>query len=264
MTSASSSAKGVSSFALLDGIISYLLHDNVSKIDGVGALEAQFPNVQRVVIAGHSSGGQFVQRWSMVTPIWDQTTMKAVVINPSSYAYLTSLRYMDTQWRLPNAIERQNCPDYNHWEWGVEQDLFFEPSIAQERVLSTIETPLYVQNTLERYGNVHNLTTHYSRRGVVYLVGGLDVCNIPDTTSGWCNSHGLETSCRDRMQGSNRLERHHWYCTMLQFLNISHRCFIVPYVGHDHSLMFSSDIGLTFLFEQMDNLPVTKSSDNVN
>jgi hypothetical protein len=110
--------------------------------------------------------------------------------------------------------------------------------------------PPYVQDSLKLYGSLSNVTSIFSTRDVTYLAGGLDVCNIPDSKkpNGWCNSHGLETSCRDMMQGSNRLERHHWYCSSLQRLNISHRCFVVPYVGHDHALMFSSDIGVMALF----------------
>ena len=240
-----------SSFALLDTMISYLFDASDAP---------QFPNMQRLVVAGHSSGGQFVQRWSMVTHTWDEQRMKSIVANPSSYAYLTPMRHMDIEWRVPNDDELSHCPDYNEWEWGIGTILSETTSTSKiiGKSSSMYILPPYVKNALTKYGSVSNLTTMFSKRDVVYLAGGLDVCNIPDTKNpnGWCNSHGLETSCRDMIQGSNRLERHHWYCASLQQLNISHRCFVVPYVGHDHALMFSSSIGTTALFGsiQMQNM----------
>ena len=109
----SSSSPETSSFALLDAIVSYLL-DTKSP--------PQFPNIQRLVIAGHSSGGQFVQRWSLLTHSWDKLRMKSVVANPSSYAYLTPMRHIDTEWRVPSNDEVVACPDYNAWEWGIGTD----------------------------------------------------------------------------------------------------------------------------------------------
>ena len=238
----SSTSFETSSFALLDGIVSYVLGT---------AIRPQFPNLQRLVVAGHSSGGQFVQRWSMLTPTWDDERMKSIVANPSSYAYLTPMRHIDTEWRLPNSDELRLCPDYNEWEWGIGTALFQQHPMPTKPYRSCIDTvPPYVQNALSRYGTVLNLTSIFSIRNISYLVGGLDVCNIPNTKkpNGWCNSHGLETSCRDMMQGSNRLERHYWYCASLQILNISHDCFVVPGVGHDHSFMYSSEIGVASIF----------------
>ena len=141
------------------------------------------------------------------------------------------------------------CPDYNEWEWGIGT-AWLQPPSTKRRNSSIYTVPPYVNDALARYASVIDLTSTFSMRDVVYLAGGLDVCTVPDTKkpNGWCNSHGLETSCRDMMQGSNRLERHHWYCASLNSLNMSHRCFVVPYVGHDHSLMFNSEIGRTALF----------------
>ena len=244
----SSETAETSSFALLDRIVSFLLDPSDPP---------NFPSMQRLVVAGHSSGGQFVQRWSMLTSIWDEQRMKSIVANPSSYAYLTPMRHVDKEWRLPNHDEKLLCPDYDDWEWGIGSTLLRLTSTVLNRsssIRSTILSP-YVQDALNRYGSLWNVTSIFSTRDVSYLAGGLDVCNKPDTNkpNDWCNSHGLETSCRDMIQGSNRLERHHWYCVSLQLLNISHQCIVVPYVGHDHALMFSSDIGATALFGS-DNL----------
>jgi pimeloyl-ACP methyl ester carboxylesterase len=232
----------ISSFALLDHMISYIL-DSTNDDTNIG--RKRFRNVHWLTIVGHSSGGQFVQRYSLVTPIWDNQRMKSIVANPSSYAYLTPMRHIDTEWRIPQPDEMIHCPNYHQWEWGIGNDLF--PSTKH----NTHTVPSYVQNKLLMYKSVHNLTMIFSKRDVTYLVGGLDVCTVPDSKqpySGWCNSHGLETSCENMMQGSNRFERHYWYCTSLQYMNVTHRCLVVPGVGHDHSLMLSSNIGRHCIF----------------
>ena len=54
--SVASSGQTVSSFAVLDQIIESLVHDTKA-----------YPNLQQVVIAGHSSGGQIVQRHALFT-----------------------------------------------------------------------------------------------------------------------------------------------------------------------------------------------------
>jgi hypothetical protein len=246
-----------SSFALLDSMISFVLESIEHVTDGSHVRQQRFPNLQRLVVAGHSSGGQFVQRWSLLTSIWDRQVIKSVVANPSSYAYLTPLRNSNGEWSMP---KKEFCIDYNHWEWGMGD---FNDSLSAMGWKSTLDVPVYVQRAMSLYGNIQNLTNAFALRDVTYLAGGLDVCNIPGSAAskGWCNSHGLETTCGDLLQGFNRLERHHWYCASLMVFNISHRCYVVPGVGHDHSLMFSSVIGKESL---LGPVTFTSSTDNIS
>ena len=91
----------ISSFAVLDAMIDSILQSS------------NFSNLQHVSIAGHSSGGQFVQRWALLSPSFRRvrstpaaanlTTMRAVVANPSSYAYLTPLRWCSNDGRVEIA-----------------------------------------------------------------------------------------------------------------------------------------------------------------
>jgi pimeloyl-ACP methyl ester carboxylesterase len=77
---------------------------------------ALYPQLQRVTIVGHSSGGQFVQRWALMTSIWNQSNqdrLRAVVANPSSYAYFTPLRWIQNSWRYPPPT--MNCSNYDEW-----------------------------------------------------------------------------------------------------------------------------------------------------
>jgi pimeloyl-ACP methyl ester carboxylesterase len=214
----------VSSFQVLDDIIDLLSNSTL------------FPFLKSVRVIGHSAGGQFVQRWALLTDTWkSQPSLRTIVVNPSSYAYLTPLRKLSTQeWKLPDSTT--NCPDYNYWEWGLE---------------TNDQSPLYVRNVLGQLP-VTKLIERFSTRDVVYLMGDRDVCNVAGMyENGWCYSHGLETLCMDMLEGKNRLERHMTYFESLSRLNITkHRRDLVPGVGHDHSLIFHSEVTKKYLFDE--------------
>ena len=244
------SVNGWSSFEAMDALVQVLLNDSL------------FPNLQRITVAGHSSGGQFVQRWSLTTSVWNNpqyfgadkrrqaVRMRGVVANPSSYAYLTPLRYRNLEWKLPEA----DCPDYNQWEWGLDAGTgnFFVP---------------YVQHAIQQHG-IATLVQRYAARELLYLAGSRDACNVSSTstnTAAWCNSHGLETTCRDECQGPNRWERHLRYMASLKLVfdgntTSNHTSIIIPGVGHDHSLIFNSPDGLEALFGMPPPPPPSSSS----
>ena len=208
-------ATGISSFEVMDQIVRRLLE-----------------SCERVTVVGHSAGGQFVQRWALLTP-WSER-LRAVVANPSSYAYLSNTRYDERQekWFVPSR--RNDCPLYNSWEWGLEE--------ASDGALR-MTTPSYVRSVLQM-NTRSQLIERFSQRRVFYLAGSLDYCNVSQyDQSGWCYSHGLETTCMDQLQGSNRLARHLHYVESLESLSINVLHAVVPGVGHDHSLMFHSREG---------------------
>jgi pimeloyl-ACP methyl ester carboxylesterase len=214
----------VSSFEAMDQLVDWLLSF-----------------VKHVTVVGHSAGGQFVQRWALLTPLPHR--FRAVVANPSSYAYGSPERFDEFthQWVVPETKETK-CLLYNHWEWGLEIDEH------------PIITPPYVQKVLAQY-DATQLLERFADRDVVYLAGGLDVCNVSHyDKNGWCYSHGLETTCMDQLQGSNRLARHLHAIDALQRKGVAVRHAIVPGVGHDHSLMFHSAPGLKAILGPEDDL----------
>mmetsp|Transcript_15184 Transcript_15184/g.18486 ORF Transcript_15184/g.18486 Transcript_15184/m.18486 type:complete len:470 (+) Transcript_15184:213-1622(+) len=226
----------VSSFEALDVLVQYIFEN--------------FPSMIRLTISGHSSGGQFVQRWALLTPAWVYDKTRVVVANPSSYAYLSPHRLIEGQWKLPSNISE--CPLYNTWEWGLE---------CKERMVH--ENP-YVYKKLQ---NKTRLIENYHRRNVYYLVGSQDQCDI-SVDGGWCHSHGLEITCMDEIQGRNRLERSYNYISYLRHYGFedNHVHLVVKDVGHDHALMFQSKEGLNALFEEATErkrtfLPSWKRSD---
>lgn len=209
--------RGISSFSCLDKL--------------VDTLWKNFESLQKVVIAGHSSGAQAVHRWSLLTSEWRTGGMHAVVANPSSFAYLEPLRLVNnTSWQIPKG-----CPMYDGWEWGLSMG---GPSEAPYRDRA-------MKNTTR-------LVSRFRDRHVIYLSGSQDRCNV-STDNGWCSSHGLETTCMDEVQGGDRLERSRHYMLSLQRLGFgetkAHIHHIVPGAGHDHAMMFQSPIGVKSLFD---------------
>ncbi|KAM0716672.1 hypothetical protein Q7P37_008117 [Cladosporium fusiforme] len=88
----------VSSFAVLDQLIQY--YDN----------KTEFPNLNQIVLVGHSLGGQMLQRYAAVAD--EQKTSAKVVLwvgNPDSYVWLNSYR----------PLYRPDCPEYNDWREGL-------------------------------------------------------------------------------------------------------------------------------------------------
>jgi pimeloyl-ACP methyl ester carboxylesterase len=75
----------LSSFDAIDSILARLADRSV------------FPNLAHIVLAGHSAGGQIVQRYAVVGTGTDKLTalgvrVRYVVANPSSYAYFSRER----------------------------------------------------------------------------------------------------------------------------------------------------------------------------
>jgi hypothetical protein len=105
----------------------------------------------------------------------------------------------------------------------------------------------YVRRLMEDF-TLEDLRVRFSKRHVIYLIGSQDKCSgMP-----WCDSHGLETTCRDELQGPDRWERHFRYLAHLSASGIAYVQHTVPGVGHDHSLMFNSEIGRATLFPTLE------------
>ena len=78
-----SGGRTVSSFAVLDEIVQAIV-----------ANRKTYPRVRLVVIAGHSSGGQIVQRHALFTRLPPSLPVRHAVANPSSFAYLDARRWV--------------------------------------------------------------------------------------------------------------------------------------------------------------------------
>lgn len=214
----------VSSYAAADAILDRLLQDRV-----------RFPSLKRAVVAGHSAGGQYVQRWALLSnspalaPNSNDPTrtiaVRTVVANPKSFCWLDSRRYVGREFRVPDAKIVAKCPEYDQWEWGLAEGNY-------------LPTP-YKDAAIQRSGGTNAVIHRYATRDVVYLAGELDV--LPNGVY-----------CMERIQGKYRRIRSERFYESLKVIygRQVHRRAVVKGVHHDHALMFQSPEGQQALWDE--------------
>jgi pimeloyl-ACP methyl ester carboxylesterase len=200
----------ISSFEAIDAVLAQLVD------------RAHFPNLQQVVLAGHSGGAQIVQRYAVVGRGEAALTkagirVRYVVANPSSYVYLSDERPASTSSFSQYAGP---CKSFNHWKYG------------------TVEPPSYVGEN-----SFADMELSYATRDVVYLLGTADIDpHHPD----------LDVSCEAEAEGPNRFARGTAYFAYMKGRHpdkLSQQLWQVPGVAHDEHRMFHSSCGMEALFD---------------
>lgn len=192
--------------------------------------QALFPNLKSVVLAGHSAGGQLVQRYAVVGLAEDRLTTRGihvryVVANPSSYVYFSPERPVAKEGEFTFALPSDTCSDrYNRWKYGL------------------LDMPPYVVST-----HFSEIEQRYVARDVIYLLGTGDT--DPDHPE-------LDKSCSGELEGPFRFFRGKAYFRYLQLHHLElvaaaspQRLWLVPGVGHDGAQMLESNCGISALFD---------------
>ncbi|WP_158814808.1 alpha/beta hydrolase [Methylocapsa sp. S129] len=199
----------ISSFAALDAILARL------------ADRGLFPALKDVVVAGHSGGGQLVQRYAVASR-GEGALAKAgihlryIVANPSSYVYFSPERPAGDGLAPFDAAA---CPIYDRWKYGMTG---LPPYLAGQDAAA--------------------LEAAYVGRDVIYLLGAAD--DNP-------NHPELDKTCMAEAEGPNRYARGLAYFRYLQRrhpTSLSHRLLQVPDVGHNDDI-FNSACGLAALYD---------------
>lgn len=193
----------LSSFEVLDRVLKRLIDQN--------------PNLQQIVIAGHSAGAQFVQKHALGrrldTSAW-KGQLHYVITNPGSYMYLSSER----------PAEPKGCKDtFNDYRYGIENnrlDYFMGTS------------PDSMWKKLAEYP-------------VTLMLGDEDTEEEGDR------------SCAAQAQGKNRFERGKHFYRITQKSLPAHapelslarfRLLVIPHVGHEFERMWDTRCGRSLLF----------------
>jgi hypothetical protein len=168
-----------------------------------------FPNLKIIVVAGHSAGGQFVNRYEMSNRVHETlgVPVKYVVANPSSYAWIDSTR--------PIAVT-EPCPNYDRWPYGFENRSGYPARVSDE-----------------------DLKKQLASRPTTYLLGEIDILPLG----------GFDQSCSAMRQGPTRLARGQAFGKYVdEQLGAKHEIVVVPLCGHNARCMFTADIALPLLF----------------
>lgn len=205
------SSKRLSSFEVADSLLEEL------------ADSTRFPNLKRIVLVGHSAGGQFINRYVAVGRALNRALSRHpsaeyrfIVANPSSYLYDDRRRPVSGT----NAFEipRPKPNKYNDWRYGLEERNAYSRQLSVDAIK---------KNVAERF-------THY-------LVGSED------------NKHDdfLDKTPAAMIQGKNRYDR--WqnfknYVDLFPDWKSNTRFTEVPGVGHSHRGIYASSAANSAIF----------------
>mmetsp|Transcript_32030 Transcript_32030/g.83842 ORF Transcript_32030/g.83842 Transcript_32030/m.83842 type:complete len:396 (+) Transcript_32030:152-1339(+) len=243
--STASLSASISSFSVLDEMIGVMMNSTL------------YPNLKKVLVAGHSAGGQIVQRYALASaadPV-PGTSLAYFPANPSSYTYISEDRpVLDAPWTcegfcsnqtivnqtwsfaLPDAATVSKCPGFDTYGYGLSGEL---PSYLAAR-------------------GVDAMRQAFGRRIVTYLSGSSDVCDQPFQTEHACTpgcdpyDGGLDTSCEAYLQGNCRMMRAHAFVQHIRLAYapqpLAHRLVTIPNVGHNGCAVFQAEATLAAMF----------------
>lgn len=201
-----------------------------------------FPNLTKVVIAGHSAGGQYATRYAMTNKIHDAmksagVSLSYVVANPSSYAWPVSARPLPTGDADPAGADKAalgrdgekvhtnytygpfdatKAPRFNNWPAGLDSLAGYAAGM-----------------------NVDQLRRQLVARPTTYLLGQVDVLPLG----------GFDSSPNAMAQGPTRRARGEaFFKYVTDSLGAKHNAIIVSECGHNDRCVYTTDVVFPVIF----------------
>lgn len=211
----------VSSFDFLDAIIRKLADKKV------------FPNLKKIVVTGHSAGGQVVTRYEMTSKTYNTpgVSISYAVANPSSYAWPAAVRPLPEGDANPvdaykaslepngekvhsnytyGPFDSAKAPRYNQWPSGLEHRTGYAKDETDEQIKRQLV-----------------------ERPTTYLLGQVDVLPLG----------GFDSSPNAMAQGPTRRARGEAFAKYVnETMGAKHNIIIVPECGHNDRCIFTTDI----------------------
>jgi len=215
----------LSSFDFVDAILKKLADKRV------------FPNLASIVVAGHSAGGQFVERYEMANRVHETLGVPVTyaIANPSSYAWPDASRILPVDDGAPaNAVlgwkdetphthfsfgpfDAAKAPAYDRWPYGLE-------NLSGHYVAGMSDDQLKKQLV---------------SRPVTYLLSQVDTLPLG----------GFDGSPSAMAQGATRRARGEAFVTYVNEKLGGHaQILIVPECGHNDRCVFTTDTVLPVIF----------------
>jgi pimeloyl-ACP methyl ester carboxylesterase len=211
------------------------------------AKKSTFPNLKAIVVAGHSAGGQFVNRYSMSNKIHDTLGVPVtyVVANPSSYAWPDATRPLAQDdadpikakdgWNLDvsaavlpphtqftfGPFDATKAPSYNTWPAGLEKR-------------DDPRNGAYIAKMTD-----DQLRKQLVERPITFILGQVDTLPLG----------GFDSSPTAMAQGPTRRARGEAFVKYVnEKLGAKHPIMIVPECGHNDRCMYTTDIVFPVIF----------------
>ena len=215
--------------------------DFVDEIVRKVANKKTFPNLTKIVIAGHSAGGQFATRYAMVNKVHSTpgVSISYVVANPSSYAWPAAVRPLPTGDADPATADKEalgrdgekvhgnfsfgpfdttKAPNYNRWPAGLENLTGYAKGMSVEQ-----------------------LKKQLVERPTTYLLGQVDVLPLG----------GFDSSPNAMAQGPTRRARGEAFFKYLtETMGAKHNAIIVSECGHNDRCVFTTNAVFPVIFPQ--------------
>ena len=198
-----------------------------------------FPNLTKIVVSGHSAGGQFVTRYEMANKVHGTlgTNITYVVANPSTYAWPAAVRPLPTGNAEPAAAKDEavgpngekvnsnftygpfdaaKAPNYNKWPAGVEERKGYTAQMSDDQ-----------------------LKKQLAERPTTYLLGQVDVLPLG----------GFDSSPSAMAQGPTRRSRGEAFVKYIEDnLGAKPNVIIVPECGHNDRCIYTTDVVFPVIF----------------
>jgi pimeloyl-ACP methyl ester carboxylesterase len=220
-------------------------HPTLSSFDFMDELlriladKKKFPNLTKVVVAGHSAGGQFASRYEMASKVHGKlgVDVSYVVANPSSYAWPSAIRPLpvgnadsvtahnealgpdglkvNTQFTY-GPFDASKVPTFNDWPMGLEKRSGYTALMSDEQ-----------------------LRKQLAERPTTYLFGQVDILPLG----------GFDSSPGAMAQGPTRRARGEAFVKYIQdTLGAKPKAIIVSECGHNDRCVFTTDVVLPVIF----------------
>jgi hypothetical protein len=206
-----------------------------------------FPNLKHIVVAGHSAGGQFVNRYEMANQVHEKlgVPVSYIVANPSSYAYPDNTRPTAADWPVTagppgyvpapaptggrrggsgeaaGAVFRafgdgRNCTTYDLWPYGFEHRSGYTARLSDDQ-----------------------LKKQLASRPTTYLLGEEDILPLG----------GFDGSCPAMAQGPPRLARGLAFSKYVtEKLGGHPDVVVIAECGHNARCMYTDEKALPIVF----------------
>ena len=212
-----------------------------------------FPNLKHIVVAGHSAGGQFVNRYEMANQVHEKlgVAVSYIVANPSSYAYPDNTRPTAADWPVaagaPGYVPAPAGPAAGRGGNGAGRGAasaagaMFRP-FGDGRTCTTFDQWPYGFEHRSGYTarlSDDQLKKQLASRPTTYLLGELDILPLG----------GFDGSCPAMAQGPTRLARGLAFTKFVQEKLSGHpEAVIVPECPHNARCMFTDEKALPIAF----------------